>query len=553
MDNNGEDDINRGEIWLLVDHSSREASLLPVADRLQDQGFSVELVTITEVIGNVARDAIAGGAERLLRGLRVATKGRAGDEDLVGAIRRRQPDVLVVTEARYARAIGLLENLTGVDSLQVGLVPEFFVDPAWFHGQLHAFVVPDDELCDQLTDRGIDGERVRTGGPALRPGFHEKVDRDQARARLGFEDDEQVVLVRADGFDTSTLEKLVFQSTLVDRQLRFVFHHDGDGAVASALRRAADRFGLSAAMFGRVADLESYLSAADAVVAHDADPYLGELLQAQTPSLLVSTRPDAPANAILLARRQLVDHLDDIGQLGTRLDGFTEPDNLEAMRSRLDDWDGVDRHDALVEALDDIARHSEQWRYPAQGEEPRDEEPDKESRPEQQRGGPFETIGERESEKTAPTGDGRTRPRAAGERSDFSGLSRAEAKDQLAELILKERETERRLKDLEKQQQRWRNRLQLAREWNEEDLVEEAKSILRGYIDEAEPVERNLEDIRRQKEKLKQAAGGAGEGTERADEDFDARVSRLEERFRQMEVDSDLEGLKDRIRRELGE
>lgn len=548
---NGEENEDAGrEIWLLVDHSSREAALMPVAEQLEQRGHTVELVTITEVIGNVAREAIAGGAERLLRGLRVARSGKAGDEDLIGAIRRRQPDMLVVTEARYARAIGVLENLTGVESLQVGLVPEFYVDPSWFHGQLHAFVVPQQELIDELVQRGIEEERIRVGGPALRPGFVGQVDRDEARAELGFDEDQQVVLVRADGFDAATLEKLVFQCTLADRPLRFVFHHDGDGAVASTLRRAADRFGLSAAMFGRVADLERYFRAVDAILADDDDPYLGEVLQAKTPALLVCESTEGGANVELLGQKKLVDRLEDPGQLGARLDRFMQPEYLDELREQLGEWDGASRHGALVDALEEIARHGDEWRYAAPPEATEQPEGDAGGEEPAAGAGPFEPIGGQER-KERSDGEGDTGEKPAGRR-DVSSMSRAEAKEQLAELILKEREAERQLKELEKQQERWRNRLQLAREWNEDDLAEEAKSILRGYIDEAEPVEQRLEDIRRQKEKLKSAAR-SGDGSGGVDDDFEDRVGHLEERFRKMEVDSDLEGLKDRIRRELGE
>ncbi len=543
-------------VWLLVDHSAREAALVPIATELEKRGVEVELVTITEVIGSVAREALAGGAERLLRGLRVATRGgEKGDEDLVGAIRRRQPEVLVVTKARHARAIGVLENLTGVKSLQVGLVEDFFIDPAWLSGQLHAFVVPDEETGQALVDRGVDEERIKVGGPALRPGFEAEIDRSTARDDLGLNEERLVVLVRADGFDASTLEKLVFQCTLCDRDARFVFHYDGDGATASTLRRAADQYGLPAAMFGRVSDLERYFGAADAVVAREDDAYLAELLQSGTPCLLAAQSEERSGNAEALAERDLVDSIADIGQLGTVLDRFLQEEHLEERSEVLEQWRGVERHKALVDVLETVVDHAEQWRKPAsaaqapkENGEAKDEEPVEPA-------GPFETIGRKEG------GEERGEPSEKGEearrpRADYSTLTRAEAKEQLAQLIMKEREAERRLKELEKQQERWRDRLQLAREWNEDDLAEEAESILRGYIEEADPLEQELTDIRRQKEKLKSAARGEqpGDGSERGEDGAPGdRVGRMEDRFRKMEVDRDLEGLKDRIRRELGE
>jgi phage shock protein A len=68
---------------------------------------------------------------------------------------------------------------------------------------------------------------------------------------------------------------------------------------------------------------------------------------------------------------------------------------------------------------------------------------------------------------------------------------------------------------------------------------------------EAETIAKELEAIRRQKDKLKAAANpGAAESKRETD---DPRVSDVEKRFRKMESESELEGLKDRIRREFGE
>jgi phage shock protein A len=141
------------------------------------------------------------------------------------------------------------------------------------------------------------------------------------------------------------------------------------------------------------------------------------------------------------------------------------------------------------------------------------------------------------------------------------GLSQAEAKEQLAQLILLERDLERRVSEIERQQERWKNRLDLARDWNEEDLAREAESVLRGYLSEAESLNAELGDVRLQKDKLRQAArseaerrgAGRDQGPPSQPGPGSERIPNMEGRFQKMEVDSDLKGLKDRIRRELGE
>lgn len=540
-------------IWILVDHSTREAAMEPVAEALRGHGHEVELVTITEVFGSVAREALAGGAERILRGLRVAMKGRGEDEDLLNAFRRRRPDMLVITESRFVRAIGVLENLTGVASLQIGLVSEFTLNPTWFSGQVHGLIVPDEETLTAVREEGMPEGRIQLGGPALRGNFKHHVDRDHVRRELGLGDD-LVVLVRADGIEQAILEKLVFQCTLVDREVRFVFHHDSDGSTATVLRRAADQFGLSAAMFGRVDDLERYFAAADAMLMADDDGYLAEALSSRTPLLFVPSGRPERGNALALKAKGFADALDDIGQLGTRLDSFLRAKNLSTIGSALAGWEGEKRSEAIIPALEYALAQAIKWRHDAPSATP-DATGVSEPKP-TKTSSPFETIGRSGRPNELSSEPGKTTEKVeesgAGTMSmEAPRLSQAEARDELAKLILKERDLERQLEDIAKQQERWRGRLDLAREWNEADLAEEAEEILKGYLQEARPMEESLREIRTQKDKLKTAARDGRAPVDGIE--GKRRASEREERFRKMETDRDLRGLKDRIKREFGE
>ena len=138
-------------IWVLVDHSARAEAFASVAEMIGELGARAQIVTISEVIGGMARDALAGGAERVLRGLRVAVQGRS-DEDLLGAVRRETPDVLAITNARHVRALSLIENLTGIAPFQVGVLPDFSLHEAWFRSGLGAFIVPHEEMATRLAE-----------------------------------------------------------------------------------------------------------------------------------------------------------------------------------------------------------------------------------------------------------------------------------------------------------------------------------------------------------------------------------------------------------------
>jgi hypothetical protein len=549
-------------VWILVDRSAYQAAFETVAEHLRDAGCDAQIVTITEVIGSVAREALAGGAERLLRGLKVAFQGRTTEEDLLGAVRRARPDVIAVTNPRYGRALSFLESLSGIRTLQVGILPDFNLSTDWINSSLQAFIVPTDEHRERLVSSGFLGDRVLVAAPAIQAGFAREVERDETRGQFGF-DKEKVVLVSAPGFSPHILEKMVFQATLVEADARFVFHHEGDSACAAALRRAADQYGLRAAMFGKVPDLERFVAASDLVVAPTTEPLLAEVLAQGRPLLLVGAEEQGAAQAEFLGERGAAHHVVDVLRLGSEIERMLDDEELAKATEAAEELGAMDGSEQVARALQLAVENADDWLSAPtdatggpQQEAPGDEGDEEETTFEA--GGPFETIGtgkpKRETAEAEPEGDKAQRTRRE---QTYTGISAAEAKEQLAELILMERELERKLAECEKQQERWRNRLELAREWNEQDLADEAKEILRGYLSDAEALEEDLVDVRRQKQKLKRAAGASGPSSDRralpsGDGEPD-RERQVEERFRKMELDRDLDDLKDKIRRELGD
>lgn len=554
-------------VWILVDHSARAEAFASVARHLSESGVRAEVVTITEVIGQMTRDALAGSAERVLRGLRVVVQGRSSDEDLLGALRRVRPDLLAVTNPRHVRALSVLESLTGIPALQVGVLPDFNLHQAWAKSGLHAFVVPHEELGERLTNSGIDSERVLVAGPAVAPGFARALDRNALRDEFGFPSKERIIIARAETFAVADLEKLVFQLKLIDTPTRILFHHNGDNAAASTLRRAANEYGVEAVMFGRVDELERYLALADAIVTRADDPLMPEVIALGLPVMMVGSTGDAAEQAEFLTRHRMGRHIPDMLRLGSEMERFLEEEHLSRYAEAASSIGLPGGSKEVAEALAGALEHADEWRG---GRDPRltddgGDAPRGDSERGEDgstaRGGLFESIGD--SGRGARSGEGgrgeQTDARSTSGESggnEYAGISRAEAKEQLAQLILVERDLERRLSDLSKEQERWRSRLDMAREWHEDDLAEEAEEILRGYMQEAEPLEQELRDVRRQKSKLKDAADVGERPTPQSESgggEQSSRMAALERRFRKMEEDRELDSLKDRINRELGD
>jgi hypothetical protein len=428
--------------------------------------------------------------------------------------------------------LGLVDTLTGIGALQVGVLPDYNLGSDWLKSSVQAFIVPHESFRERLAKRGIDSDRVIVAGPPIQPRFAQDQDRAAIRKEFGFADDQHVVLVRADGIDSAWLDKVVFQATLVESKVKFVFHHNGDGSTAATLRRAAQQYGLRALMFGHVPDLQKYVAASDLVIAASRDPLIAEIVALDRPVLFVGDAGAGSDQVEFLLREKAARHVSDLLRLGTEIDGFLAPATLEAAREAAAAISAKNGSRDVADALLLATKHRHEWAVKppvVSGDGAPEQEP--------AGSGAFEEIGTQTNESGKDT-------------QDYSGIGMAEARDQLARLILEEREIEKRLDEATKQQERWRSRLNLAREWNEADLASEAEALVRSHIADAEVLAKDLAGIRQQKVRLKIAAHGGKLGEPQPDA---ASSPDVENRFRKMESDNDLKDLKDRIRRELGE
>jgi phage shock protein A len=120
-----------------------------------------------------------------------------------------------------------------------------------------------------------------------------------------------------------------------------------------------------------------------------------------------------------------------------------------------------------------------------------------------------------------------------------------------------ERDLERRIAAARRDQDQWRNRLSLARDWNEGELAQQAEAKLRQALEEGERCQTELDKVLAQKEKLKARVRGAAPPpasptTPPPTRDLTPK-SQTDARFRDMEVESDLDALRRRLKQELGE
>ncbi len=557
-------------VWLIADAHAQAVAALQGA--LEERNAVVERLDLSDAFERVVRQR--GG--QLLDSIKDIF--RRGDEDdepsddeegsqrpqaLTEAIERGAPDIIAFTSPKLLKGTDLLGKAVGDDALRVALLPDYNLGAAWLQGAVHAFVIPHDGLRAPLQDAGVAPERIFVAGPAIARTYAEAPDAQALRQDFGLNtDDGALAFVLCQGFDVADLDRMVFQFSLVDRPWQPIFYVGDDAETAEMLRRATRTHGLPARLLGAVPNVHDFISVAQLVITDPKDEAVVGALALDRPLLLIGDPGPVTTQCDFLVSQGAALHVRDVLRLGAEVELAVRPEKLEAMAEASAK---VGRRTGTQEVADALMLVLERRAELAVAPSP----------PEEEQGptikGPFELIGASKPEggarppapEPAPSGGPfeSLRPSAPKQPqwspAPASRLSAAEAKDQLAALIVQERKLERQLEEARREQERWSKRRDLATQWNENDLAVEAERLLRRALSQAESADQQLTSVRLQKDKLKARVRGGSAPVGRAPEPPSAGPAsrpdggKSDGRFQDMEIEDDLSRLKARLRDEL--
>jgi hypothetical protein len=533
---------------------------------LEGRGHHVEWVSYAGLAAEAARSVASASLRGINAALRTVT-GRLMGDDPLGLSERvasARPHALITTTPELARATRVI---AGSKTLRVGLMTDLAWDPQWTASENDLLVVSHPLFREYCLQQGWRYEAVALGGVPLPRPFCAPLDADALRARFGLSADQgPILMVVAEDVEAPRLERIVFQLSLTERPFQPIFYTGADAAASATLRAAAHKYGVRARMFGRVDNLEEFYAVSDAVLIQAASPLAYPMLALDKPLLLFDTAPEQQPLAAFLRDEAAALLIPDLLRLSAELDAlFSYPDDLERLRvgaRHVVDQQGVSH---IIAALEASAAQPEQFIGLSRNAPAADPAPDAPPP------GPFEVIGASPAQQPArapagapsgappgshpPQGRPPARPAPAYPSEHHNPITIAEAREQLAAIILEERRVDGRLADATRLSRQWIDRLDMARQAAAQDLAAEAERFSQHYAREVDTLQRELDRLRDQKEKLKRrvvrptsASASSAPPPSPLAGPYSDPATDTERRFRDMEVDRDLARLKARIK-----
>ncbi len=107
---------------------------------------------------------------------------------LIGCVTGFEPDIIIGTHSYAGVVMSILRDKGYADCPLIGIVTDFTVHPFWESTELDYYVIPDSLLTYQMNKKGIPKEKLLPFGIPIRQAFASKLDKAEARRRLGIGD-----------------------------------------------------------------------------------------------------------------------------------------------------------------------------------------------------------------------------------------------------------------------------------------------------------------------------------------------------------------------------
>jgi len=219
---------------------------------------------------------------------------------------------------------------------QAEVITDFFAHSLWLQPGISRYYVAAPEVMAHLVSAGVDSQRVHVTGIPIDPRFARLPSKEDARAKLGLEEDRDVLLLMAGGLPEPDLRAVLGQLGGLKWPLDVEVVTGRSERLARSARQATGEHEgpVRFRVHGTVDDVPLRMAAADLALTKPGGLTTSEALAAHLPLLLVSPYPlQEEANADFLLENGAAARVEPLSTFTFKLRRLLdEPDRLNAMR-----------------------------------------------------------------------------------------------------------------------------------------------------------------------------------------------------------------------------
>lgn len=200
------------------------------------------------------------------------------------------PDVIVCTHVFSAQVVNAMKARGWIDMPIIGIITDYTIHPFWEDVPFIDYIVTASEMLTmQAVKRGISKEKILPLGIPINPKFSMKIDKHEARAKLGLELDKLTVLLMSGSMGYGNIASVLSTIDSIDADFQIIAVC---GNNHNAKRRIDNmKTNKKVYCYGFVDNIDVMMDAADCIITKPGGLTTTEALAKNLPIVMVNPIP----------------------------------------------------------------------------------------------------------------------------------------------------------------------------------------------------------------------------------------------------------------------
>lgn len=201
------------------------------------------------------------------------------------------PDVIVCTHSFTAALCSVLKEHGKLKCKTIGIVTDYTIHPFWEDsGSIDYYVLANELLYNQAVKKGLSSEKLLPYGIPIRPAFSEKLEKKEARTKLGINTDKFTILVMGGGTGYGKIDRIV---SSVDKLHNLDFQILAVCGKNVRMKKKVERLRTKNDLhiYGFVDNINIMMDAADCIITKPGGLTTSEALAKRLPIIMINPIP----------------------------------------------------------------------------------------------------------------------------------------------------------------------------------------------------------------------------------------------------------------------
>jgi processive 1,2-diacylglycerol beta-glucosyltransferase len=232
---------------------------------------------------------------------------------LIPLIDEFQPDIIVSTHAFSAEMASILKFKGKIKVPILVILTDYAPHSFWLHKGIDAYVVSNEDMIEDMENRGVDKYLIHDLGIPVKPNFLKKYDREKTLKSLNLDTNKTTFLVMGGSLGMGKIHELYNELQYLDEDIQIIAITGKNKKLFHKLMDEQTNAKKETRVIGYTEDVNKYMQAADLLLTKPGGLTITEALVSNLPLAIFSAIPgQEEKNAEFLLKHDLAI---DIGEI----------------------------------------------------------------------------------------------------------------------------------------------------------------------------------------------------------------------------------------------